>query len=162
MQTWETEKKTFFDILWSETKYIFPKNSTFYFHCTFYFQFCGRSVGLSLIWIIQCKSDAFWYRPENRKNPPSFDVLRPKTQFSFRKNCLFFVWIPCASNKAANLWLWETLVWHSKIRIVLVRDRKPQRTHFWDFWFKTQFFCVKLPFSFLVYLVRSSGQQLSC
>ena len=48
-------------------------------------------------------------------------------------------------------------------RVVLVRNRKPQKTLFFRFLgLKTQFFCIKLPFSFLVYLVGSIGQQFSC
>ena len=48
-----------------------------------------------------------------------------------------------------------------KFRSVLVRTWKPQKPRFCVFWPKYVFFRIKLPFSFLVYLIHSSGQQ-SC
>ena len=48
-----------------------------------------------------------------------------------------------------------------KFRVVLERIWKPQKPLFWNFCPKRIFFCTKLPFSFLVYLIHSR-MQLSC
>ena len=138
---------TFFDTegLYFAKKCLFRCCNTLRFHLSV------QLLSFIIIGFMRWKSKVFWYRPENRKKNPSFDVLRPKTQFFFRKNCLFFVSRPCSSNKAANLWLWETLVWHSKIRnCSSAYPKTPKKPIFWDFWTKTQLFCIKLPFSFLV------------
>ena len=130
----------------------FSKNSVFYFHCTFYFQFRGCSVSLSIMGIIQCKSDAFWCRPENRKTPLPLTFFGLKRSFLFDKiaSFLFQRLVPPLRQHICEF---ERSWCHTvKFRMVVVRNRKPKKPIFWDFWPKTQFFCMKLPLSFLVHL----------
>ena len=119
----------------------------FYFCCTFWIQEDGFFVGLSIIGVIQSNSEVFECRLENSKKPPSFDVLRPKTQFYFLEKCLPFVSTPCAFIRAVVLWVWVSLVWHSKVpKCSSAYLKTPKNPFFWVFLAQKAFFLYKVAF----------------
>ena len=81
VQTWKPQQPNFWKFL-GPIRIFSLKISIFYFHHILYFKNYRSFVSLSFIGVKQSKSGAFWCRPENRKKPPSSDVLRPKMQFS--------------------------------------------------------------------------------
>ena len=158
----KTPKITLFWVFWPETQIFFAINLIFFYFCfSFWFQSDGYFDYLSNIWVKQSDSEVFECRPETSKKPPSFDVLRPKTNFFCIKLPLF-VSTPCASIRAVVFWVWVSLVWHRKIpKSSSAYLKTPNKTILLSFLAQKAFFLHKLPFLFLGYRVHSSG-QLSC
>ena len=137
--------KSLFWSFWLETQFFSQKICFFfYFCCTFWYKFNSFFVILSIIGVIQSFSEEFGCRFENSRKPPIFDVLRPKTQFYFQQKCLYFVSTPCASIRAVVLWVWVSLVWHSKYPNCSSAYLKTPKTNFFKTFGLKRFFWYTL------------------